>query len=134
MNSFFCCIIDPLSVDVWWSYWWNSVISSITFKSLPQENQWRGSLSRILAFYVLRRHPYLMIDKRFNLFDECAARCVHLFPQEEECTSSSWGDSTMYTPDSIANPQRMLTGINESGVKTKKGFEWKVILWNIKGI
>ena len=31
----------------------------------------------------------IMTDKGFNLFDECAARCVHLFPQEEECTSSS---------------------------------------------
>ena len=38
-----------------------------------------------------------MTDKGFNLFDECAARCVHLFPLEEECTSSSWGDSKMYT-------------------------------------
>ena len=36
-----------------------------------------------------------MTDKGFNLFDECAARCVHLFPQEEECTSSSWGDGKM---------------------------------------
>ena len=43
-----------------------------------------------------------MTDKGFNLFDECAARCVHLFPQEEECTSSSWGDSKMYTSRSIA--------------------------------
>ena len=37
-----------------------------------------------------------MIDKGFNLFDECAARCVHLSPQEEECTSSSGGDSKIY--------------------------------------
>ena len=32
-----------------------------------------------------------MIDKELNLFDECAARCVHLSPQEEECTPSSKG-------------------------------------------
>ena len=25
-----------------------------------------------------------MTDKGFNFFDECAARCVHLSPQEEE--------------------------------------------------
>ena len=61
-----------------------------------------------------------MTDKGFNIFDECAARCVHLFPQEEECTSSSWEDSKMYTSDSIANSQRMLTKIKESGIITKK--------------
>ena len=38
-----------------------------------------------------------MTDKGFNIFDECAARCEHLFPQEEECTSSSWGHNKMYT-------------------------------------
>ena len=60
-----------------------------------------------------------MTDNGFNLFDECAARCVHLFPQEEECTSSSWGDSKMYTSSSIANSQRVQTEINESGTTTK---------------
>ena len=64
-----------------------------------------------------------MTDKGFNLFDECAARCVHLFPQEEECeeecTSSSWGDSEMYTSSSIANSQRMQTEINKSGIIAK---------------
>ena len=60
-----------------------------------------------------------MTEKWFNLFDECAARCVHLFPQKEECTSSSWGDSKMYTSGSIANSQRMLTEINESGATVK---------------
>ena len=44
-----------------------------------------------------------MTDKGLNLFDEYAARCVHLSPQEEECTSSSWGDSKIYTSSSIAN-------------------------------
>ena len=56
-----------------------------------------------------------MRDKGFNLFGECTARCVHLFPQEEECISSSWGDSKMYTSSSIANLQRMQTEINENG-------------------
>ena len=75
-----------------------------------------------------------MTDKGFNLFDECAARCVHLFPQEEECTSCSWGDSKMYTSSSIANSQRMQTEKNESGTIAKKGFKSKMILPNIKGI
>ena len=56
-----------------------------------------------------------MIAKGLNLFDEYAARCVHLFPQEEEYTSSSWGDSKMCTPGSIGNSLRMLTKIKESG-------------------
>ena len=60
-----------------------------------------------------------MTDRGFNLFDECAARCVHLHPKEEEYTSSSWGDSKMYTSGSIANSQRMLTEINESGAIAK---------------
>ena len=55
-----------------------------------------------------------MTDKGFNLFDECAARCVHLFPQEEECTSSK-----VYTSGSIANSQRMLTEINGSDAIAK---------------
>ena len=60
-----------------------------------------------------------MTDKAFNYFDECAARCVYLFPQEEECTSSSWGDSKVYTSSSIANSQRMETERNESGTIAK---------------
>ena len=57
-----------------------------------------------------------MTDKGFNLFGESAARKVHLFPQEEECTSSSGGDSKLYTS---ANSQRMQTEINESGTIAK---------------
>ena len=34
----------------------------------------------ILAFYVLPMHTTMMSEKGFNLFDECAARCVHLLP------------------------------------------------------
>ena len=39
-------------------------------------------------FMYYLRHTN-MTGKAFNLFDECAARGVHLSPQEEECTSSS---------------------------------------------
>ena len=60
-----------------------------------------------------------MTDKWFVLLDECTARCVHLFPHEEEFTSSSWGDSKMYTPSSISNSQTMQTEINESGTIAK---------------
>ena len=60
-----------------------------------------------------------MTDKGFNLFDTWAARCVHMSPQEEECTSSSWGDSKMYTSGSIANLQKMLTEITKSGALAK---------------
>ena len=48
-----------------------------------------------------------------SLFNECAARCVHLSPQEEQ-NSSSWGDSKRYTSGSTANSQKMLTEINKS--------------------
>ena len=53
-----------------------------------------------------------MIDKRSNLFDECAAIFVHLSPQEEE-----W--NCMYTSGSMANSQRMLTEIYKSGAVAK---------------
>ena len=60
-----------------------------------------------------------MRDKGFNLFDESTTRCGHLFPQEEECISSSLGDSKMYLSSSIANLQRMQTEINERGTIAK---------------
>ena len=56
-----------------------------------------------------------MTDKGLNPFDECASRCVHLSPQEEECISCSWEGSKKYTSGMIAISQRMLTEINESG-------------------
>ena len=70
-------------------------------------------------FYVSPRHTNIMTDNGFNLFDECAARGVHLSPQELQCTFSSSGDSKMYTFGSIANSQRMLTEINENGAIVK---------------
>ena len=54
-----------------------------------------------------------MTDKGYNHFDECAARGVNLFLQEEGCTSSSWDGSKIYTSGSTAKSQRMLTEINE---------------------
>ena len=33
----------------------------------------------------------MISDKGLNLFDECAAECVHLCPQEEECLFFLWG-------------------------------------------
>ena len=73
----------------------------------------------ILVFYVLTTHINIMTDILFNFFDECATICVRLFPQEEERTSSSRSQSKMYISGSIANSERMLTDINESGVITK---------------
>ena len=68
---------------------------------------------------VLPRHTNIMPEKGFNLFDKCATRCVNLSLQEEECSSSSWGDIKMYTSGSIANSKRVLAEINKSGAKTK---------------
>ena len=56
-----------------------------------------------------------MTDKGFSLFEKCVARWVHLFPQEKECTSSSWGNSKMCISGTIANSYRMLTEKNKSG-------------------
>ena len=50
-------------------------------------------------------HNTIVTGKGLNLFDDCAAECVYLCPQEEECTFSSWGQSEMYTPSTIANSQ-----------------------------
>ena len=116
---FFNCIIDPLSVDVSWSYWWNGPNLSLIIKSLHSEDQWRSILSCILVLDVLLGHTKKMADKVFNRFDECTGRCIHLFPQEEECSSCSWGDSKIYISGSIGKSQRMLTEINESVVITK---------------
>ena len=42
-------------------------------------------------FFVLPRHTNIVTDKGSNFFDECAARYLHLFPQEEECAYFFWG-------------------------------------------
>ena len=59
-----------------------------------------------------------MSDKGLNIFDKCAAECVHLCPQEG-CVSSSWGDNEMYTPGTIVNLQRTPTKINKNGAIAK---------------
>ena len=108
--------IDPVSVDVWWSYWWNGSNSSITFTRRTNDE---ANCLAVLIFYVLPRHTNMITDKGFNLFYEFAGRCVHLFPQEEECTSSSWRDCKMYTSSSRANSQTMQTEINKIGTIAK---------------
>ena len=62
-----------------------------------------------------------MAGKRLCLFDDCAAECVHLYPQEEQCTSSSWGHSKTYTPGTTTNSQtdRTPTKINKKGAVVK---------------
>ena len=50
-----------------------------------------------------------MADEDLNLFKECAARCVYLFPQEEECT---WADCKIYLSGTLANSQRKPTDRN----------------------
>ena len=60
-------------------------------------------------FFLIQKWPCnnnIVADKGSNIFDECPAECVHLYPQEEECTTSSWGDSKIYLPGTIANSQR----------------------------
>ena len=46
-----------------------------------------------------------MPDKCLHIFDEYAAECEYLCSKEEKCTSSSWGDSKMYSPGPIENSQ-----------------------------
>ena len=46
-----------------------------------------------------------MGDKGLNLFDECPAECVYLYPQEKEYTFSSWRDSKMYTPSKFTDTE-----------------------------
>ena len=57
-------------------------------------------------------HNNIETGRGLNLFDDCAAECVYLCPQEEECTSSSWGQSKIYTLGTMANPQAEGTNWN----------------------
>ena len=56
---------------------------------------------------------------RVAFYSRPGLRCVHLFPQKEDCSSFSWGESNMYTSGSILNWQSMLTEINETGAIAK---------------
>ena len=58
-------------------------------------------------------HDSIVTDKGLNLFDDCAAKCVYLCPQEEKCSSSSWGHSEIYTPGTIANSDRQCANWNK---------------------
>ena len=61
-----------------------------------------------------------MTDKGFNIFDECAARCVHLFPQKKSAPLLPDGTvKCIDTSTSIANSQRIQAEINESGTIAK---------------
>ena len=60
-----------------------------------------------------------MTGKGLNLFDECAAECVHWRPQEEGCTSFALGYGKIYTPDIIANSKTDTTPTNGAVVKVR---------------
>ena len=97
--------------------------SSIT---LSKVYTWRTNdevavLQSCLLQDALPRHTNIIADKGFNIFNECAARCVNLSPQEEERSYSSWRNSKMYASGSIANLQRMLTETNEACARAKIG-------------
>ena len=69
---------------------------------------------------VLPRHTNIITDKGFNLFGECAARCAHLFPQEEQCTPSSWGGSRMYTSSILMYTSSASSIANWQSIQTVK--------------
>ena len=78
----------------------------------------------VCVFFPFQQWPCynnIETDKGLNLFDDCATECVHLCPQEEERTSSSWGHSKMYTPGTIAVSQtdRVLAKINKNDTVAK---------------
>ena len=58
----------------------------------------------------------MMSDKGLNIFDECAAECVHLASGR---IVPHLPENKMYTPDTIANSQRMPTKINKNGAIAK---------------
>ena len=78
-----------------------------------------------------------MTGKSYNFFDEYSARYAYLPLHEDECTSSSWGNSKMQTSGTIGNSQGMPTEINKNGavVKVKILVEkvgQSIQEWNIK--
>ena len=44
-----------------------------------------------------------MADKGLNFLDGCAAKCIPQAVRKNECTSSSLGDSKIYTSDANWN-------------------------------
>ena len=59
---------------------------------------------------ALPRHSDIMTGRGSNIFDECAARYVHLSLQEQKHS----GDSKINTSESIPNSKRMPTKINKT--------------------
>ena len=129
-----CLIINTITQlnSLFVSYYWSSYskcLINLLMKWVQFINKCQGSSLRepikkqfvlqFCFFYLLSRYTNIMTDKGFNLFDKCALRCVHLSSQEEECTSSSWEHSKIYTSGSIINSQRMLTEINEKSATAK---------------
>ena len=55
----------------------------------------------------------MMTDKGLNIFEDCNVECVHVCPQEEWFTPSSWEDNKMYTTGKIVNSQRAPTKHSE---------------------
>ena len=66
-------------------------------------------------------HNNIETGKGLNLFDDCAAECVYMCPQEEECTSYSWGHSKIYTLGTMEDSQtdRAPTKIDKNGAAAK---------------
>ena len=61
-----------------------------------------------------------MTNKGLNHFDDCAAKCVYLCLQEEECTYSK-----IYTPGTIANSK---TDRTPTKTNPKNGAVFEVII------
>ena len=72
-----------------------------------------------IARHNIKHVLWRAIAARVAFYSRPCLRCVHLFLQEEECSSFSWGESKVYTSGSILNWQIMLTEINESGAIAK---------------
>ena len=60
----------------------------------------------MFAYFPIQQwtcHNNIETGKGLNLFDDCAAEYVYLYPQKEECTSSSWEHSKIYILGTMAN-------------------------------
>ena len=65
------------------------------------------------------RHNHIVTDKGSNLLDECAVECVHLCPQEEECTPPSEGTVNVPIWHYIEFTGRMLIKVNKNNAAVK---------------
>ena len=82
---------------------WAQFINNYKKSTLERPMTKQFSFAVLFFFIYYLGKTNIMIEKGFSRFGECAARCVHMSHQEEECTSSSWGDSEMYLTGSIAD-------------------------------